>query len=142
MTDDLWTIIRSSTERRVIEVLGDYLAGQNVPCRLTEPQSTATTAFSLLVPHRLWGEIQEILEWVPVSEYSDPVSPSVAAVRLALEGIPTSLSQTYSRVPGPFVLCVPRRLRARAVRRLNQSPVSVEDLTVLALSEQPENLPK
>jgi hypothetical protein len=133
VTDDLWTIVGSSSEAAAIKVLADYLTSKGVPCRLCDPQPTSPTTYSLLVPDRLMGNIDRIMEWVGVATFQDGVSAAVMAEKITLSGIP---AQTDSglRGSGPFNVLVPRPLRKAAMEILDEPPISDEELTAQALA--------
>ena len=135
MTDDLWTIVGSSTEATAIKALGDYLTSKSVPCRLCEPQPTSPNTYSLLVPHRLMGDLDRIMDWVGVATFQDGVSAAVMAEKLTLAGIP---AQTDSGVrgSGPFNVFVPRPLRDASMELIDEQPISDEELTAQALATQ------
>ena len=133
VTDDLWTIVGSSTEAATIKTLADYLTSKSVPCRLCDPQPTSPNTYSLLVPHQLLGEIDRIMDWVGVATFQDGVSAAVMAEKLTLSGIPAQTDGGV-RGSGPFNVFVPRPLRKTAKEVIDEPPISDEELTAQALA--------
>ena len=136
MPDSEVVLLDTYSDRFPAETMVTFLSAANIPCAVVDPQPMEPETYGVCVPHRLLDEIRRLLDWTSVAKYSDAVSAVVVSGQLASGDIPSTVGSGGGRIPGPFYVYVPRRLKADAERLLAEPPISDSELTKQAL-EQP-----
>ena len=139
MPDDEIVIFEAYSDRFPAETLVKFLSAAGIPCSIVDPQPLQNESYGVCVPHRLLEEIRRLIDWTSVAEYADAISAVVVSGQLASADIPSTVASGGGRVPGPFNVYVPKRLRSDAEGVIAEPALSDAELTQQALESPVED---
>jgi hypothetical protein len=161
LATDYTDIVARFTDQLAAETLAKFIASAGIPCDVVDTWDPVhLERYGVRVPRSQIVDLRRILKLTPVVNRLAPAAAQVLAARLAREDVPcyvggwhsfgggafgptsdlqldakTTLKET--REPG-YMIAVPASLFGKAMRVLNQQPISEAELTELALRTAPD----
>jgi hypothetical protein len=164
VTTDYTDIVARFTDELAAETLAKFIADAGISCDVVDRGDIVAPmpeSYGVRVPRDRIDELKDILKLTPVAKRLTPVAAELMAGRLARENVPSYIGGWHlfggggiwggtsdlqldatrtlkeTKEPG-YMIAVPALLFKKAMRILNQAPISEAELTNLALDTAPD----
>jgi hypothetical protein len=154
VSTDYTDIVARFTDQLAAETLAEFIASAGFPCDVVDIWGPFNLQpYGVRVSRNQIADIRRVLKLTPVISRLTPVAAEVKAAQLAREDIPCYVGGEHSFWPSSAsldsittlketeeagdMIAVPASLFEKAMRVLNQTPISEAELTELALSTPP-----
>lgn len=161
MTTDYTDIVARFSDQLAAESLAEFIASAGIPCDLVNIWDRVyPECYGVRVSRSRIDELRQLLKLTPVANRLEPGAAQVIAGRLARENVPCYVGGWHAfgarrfgpassahldeivtlketKEPGAMI-AVPASLFEKAMRVLNQRPISDDELTELAMRTPPD----